>query len=167
MLRRILHSLIALAALVVAYQAYVLVAEPLLEPPLAVREARKSTAAQRQKAEQSVTKYQRLLAAYFPPEHLSLARPPKVIESGPVMFVLDDYKRHDDGRVDLTRCALVVFPTPRVDGVAPPRDAIIIEAPQGAKLQFDDQFQPARGQIGQITRGEFPGRIAIQIGRAH
>lgn len=162
MLRRIFRIAITLAAIIVAYQAYVLLAVPMLEPPLVIREARHVPDDQREPEEQSITRYQRLLSAYFPPEHWSLARPPKVIESGPVMFVLDDYKRQDDGRVDLTRCALVIFPTPRVDGVEPPRDAIVIEAPQGAKLQFDDQFQPARGKIGQITRGEFPGRITIR-----
>ena len=162
MFRRILRTLITLAALIVAYQAYVLLAVPLLEPPLALRESRHVSKDERKQGEESVTHYQRLLAHYFPPGHWALTQPPKVIESGPVMFVLDDYTRQDDGRVDLTKCALVIFPTPRVDGMEPPRDAIILEAPQGAKLQFDDNFQPARGQLGQITRGEFPGRITIR-----
>src|SRR3990172_2621227 len=85
MLKRIVHSLITLAAMVVAYQVYTLVAEPLLEPPLAVREGRQSTSDQRQKAEKSVTKYQRLLAAYFPPRHWSLMRPPKLIDTVPLI----------------------------------------------------------------------------------
>src|SRR3990172_4397673 len=69
--------------------------------------------------------------------------------------------RQPEGRVDITHCAVLLFPTPWQDGAAP-RDAIIVEAPQGARLQFDDQFDPARGQIGQITRGEFPGQIIIR-----
>ena len=44
-----------------------------------------------------------------------------------------------------------MFPTPPREGITPPRDAIILEAPQGAKLQFDD-FRPELGRIGQITR---------------
>lgn len=162
MIPRVLRSSITLAAVIVAYQGYVLLAVPLLEPPLVIRQSQHATEERRDLAEQAITKYQRLLAAYFPPGHWSLTRPPKVIESGPVMFVLDDYQRRENGRVDLSQCALVIFPTPRVDGVTPPRDAIILEAPGGAKLQFDDDFQPARGQIGQITRGEFPGRITIR-----
>ena len=54
-----------------------------------------------------------------------------------------------------------MFPTPLRDDVAPPRDAIVLEAPQGAKLQFDE-FRPERGVIGRITRGEFPGPITIR-----
>jgi hypothetical protein len=162
MFRRILRTVMTLAAIIVAYQVYVLLAVPRLEPPLELRQAGHASDDGRQQAEQSITRYQRLLANYFPPDHWSLTQPPKVIESGPVMFVLDDYKRQEDGRVDLTKCALVIFPTPRVDGTEPPRDAIILEAPQGAKLQFDEHFQPARGQLGQITRGEFPGPITIR-----
>ena len=86
------------------------------------------------------------------------------------MLVLDDYKRHaSDGdeaersttQVDIERFALLMFPTPPREGITPPRDAIILEAPQGAHLEFDD-FRPELGRIGQITRGQFPGRITIR-----
>ena len=82
--------------------------------------------------------------------------------TGSVMFVLDDYERHDDGRVDLSHFALLIFPTPRQQSATPPRDAIILEAPQGAELQFDKNFRPERGEIGSIQRGEFPGKITIR-----
>ena len=54
---------------------------------------------------QSVTKYQLLLSNYFPTDHWSQTRPPKVIASSneQAMLVLDDYERHDDGRVDIER----------------------------------------------------------------
>src|SRR4029077_17014833 len=77
------------------------------------------------------------------------------------MLVLDDYERHDDNRVDMSHFALVMFPTPRDQGATPPRDAIILEAPQGAHLQFDEHFHPERGQLGQILHGVFPGPITI------
>ena len=86
------------------------------------------------------------------------------------MLVFDEFKRHagngekPDGstttQVDIERIALLIFPTPPREGITPPRDAIILEAPQGAHLEFDD-FRPEVGHIGQITRGEFPGLIRI------
>ena len=105
-----------------------------------------------------------MLAAYFPRDHWSQTRPPKVIENetGSVMFVLDDYERHDDGRVDLTHFALADVPHAAATSVTPPRDAIILEAPQGAQLQFDKHFRPERGEIGEIQRGLFPGKITIR-----
>ncbi|MCI0491482.1 MAG: hypothetical protein L0Z07_00930, partial [Planctomycetes bacterium] len=163
MVRRILHSLMALGVLVVAYQAYVLLAVPWLEPPLQVRENQRAIPADRAGANPA-TKYQRLLANYFPHGHWSQLRPPVVISTGAVMLVLDNYDRGEEGRVDIERCALLVFPTAYQEGVAPPQDAVVVEASQGARLQFDEGFRPERGQIGQITRGEFPGKVTIRSG---
>jgi hypothetical protein len=164
MLQRLLHSFATLIAIIVAYQGYVLVAVPWLEPPLVVRDSPVVTDGERSQAHDAVAKYQRLLASYFPAGHWSLTQPPKVVENpdSTVMLVLDDYHLHDDGRVDIDHCAVLVFPTPRTESPTPPRDAIIVEAPRGAKLQFDEAFRPEKMQIGQITRGEFPGRITIR-----
>ena len=163
MLTRLLHSMVTLGAIIVAYELYVLTVVPLLEPPHVVaRKQERITEKDREYANRAVGKYQRLLSAYFAPNHWSQTREPKVIESGAVMLVLDDYNRHDDNRVDMTHFALVIFPTPRDQSAAPPRDAIILEAPQGAHLQFDDHFHPERGQIGQIVHGVFPGPITIR-----
>lgn len=166
MMRTFVRSFATLVALLVAYQVYVLVAVPVLEPPLAARRVQHSTEADRQRAEQAMTKYQRLLAAYFPADHWSLARPPKVIKTGgdrgQIMLVWDEHTRHEDGRVDLERCALLYFPTPPIEGGDPPRDAIVIEAPQGAHFQFEGKFQPERGEIPPIKSGELPGVITIR-----
>lgn len=163
MLKRIIRSLVAFAAIVVAYQAYVLLAVPWMEPPIVPRQQAPIPPPDIPGGNTSGTRYQRLLANYFPPDHWSQQRPPKVIAGSnqQAMLVLDDYKRHDDGRVDIARFALLMFPTPLRDDVDAPRDAVVLEAPQGAKLQFDE-FRPERGVIGRITRGEFPGRITIR-----
>jgi hypothetical protein len=155
-----------LVAIVVAYQVYVLAAVPWIEPTLLVRPPSEGTAAfsSGDPGGALVTRYQRLLAAYFPSNHWSQTRPPMVIENdtGSVMFVLDKYERSDHGRVDLSHFALLIFPTPRQQLVTPPRDAIILEAPEGAELQFDKNFRLERGEIGSIERGDFPGKITIR-----
>ena len=88
--------------------------------------------------------------------------------TGQVMLVIDDYTRRpvggdkdDSTQVDIKRFAMLMFPTPPHGDVAAPRDAIVLEAQQGARLLFDD-FHPELGRIGQITRGEFPGPIMIR-----
>lgn len=182
MVGRITHSLIVFAAIFAAYQAYSLVAVPLIEPKLTMRSSGRPTRQDRQQGIQSLTKYQRLLANYFPPDHWSQRQPPKVIASSneQAMLVMDDYERVVAPRTDspasaaeqaapvatqvtIKRFALLVFPTLPREGLTPPPDAIILEASQGATLQFDD-FRPERGQIGQITRGLFPGHITIRSG---
>lgn len=174
MIARILRSLMTLGALVVAYQAYALLAVPWLEPPINFREQRKTSSADRASAN-PVTKYQRLLAHYFPKGHWTLVGTPMVIGSRQVIFVLDGYEHHEnartdvdgdgeaESRVDIARCALVLFPTPYQEGITPPGDAVIVEAPQRATLQFKG-FRPERLEIGELTRGEFPGKITIRSG---
>jgi len=163
MFNRIVRSFIVFCVLIIAYQAYVLLAVPLMEPPLAVRHKQRLTEEQENQARTAVNKYQLLLSNYFPKDHWSQIRPPKVIASSneQAMLVLDDYHGQADGRVKIDRFALLVFPTPPREGITPPRDAIILEAPQGAQLEFDE-FRPELGRIGQITRGQFPGRISIR-----
>ena len=76
------------------YQAYVLLAVPWMEPPIVLRDTPAPTADERDRANQSVSTYQRLLANYFPPDHWSQLRPPKVIAGSneQAMLVLE---RHD------------------------------------------------------------------------
>lgn len=170
MFRRLLRSVIVLAALLGAYQAYVTFAVPRMEPSLAVREQRRANRDELDNGAKAVTKYQLLLSNYFPKDHWSQVRPPKVFANGTekAMLVIDEYTRHQEGgdndrstQVDIKRFAMLMFPTPPHEGVTAPRDAIILEAPQGARLIFDD-FHPELGKIGQITRGEFPGPITIR-----
>jgi lipopolysaccharide export system protein LptA len=171
MIRRILRSTVVLIALVAAYQAYVTFAVPQMEPSLALQQKRKTSQDDRDRAGRSVSNYQLLLRNYFPAGHWSQSGTPKILgnasEQG--ILVIDSYTRHEEQSVgetsvtqlDINRFALLVFPTPLREGLTPPRDTIILEAPQGAKLQFDD-FHPERGRIGQITRGSFPGKITIR-----
>lgn len=170
MFRRILRSTIVLAVVIAAYQAYVLLAVPHMEPPLAVKAKRALDPEDYKDAIGGPTKYQRLLSHYFPENHWTQVRPPKVFANGTaqMMLVIDDYTRRpvggdkeDTTQVDIKRFAMLMFPTPPHGDVASPHDAIVLEAQQGARLLFDD-FHPELGRLGQIIRGEFPGAIVIR-----
>jgi lipopolysaccharide export system protein LptA len=169
MFRRILRSTIVLAAVIGAYQAYVLFAVPHMEPSLATKEKHQADKVELNNAKNAVSKYQRLLSNYFPIGHWTQVRTPKIFANGTetTMLVIDDYTRHPvDGddkstQVDIKRLAMLMFPTSPHGDVAAPRNAIVLEAQQGAKLLFDD-FHPEMGRVGQITRGEFPGPIVIR-----
>jgi lipopolysaccharide export system protein LptA len=162
MLRRLIRSAIVFAAVVLAYRVYLHLAVPVLEPPVVRAKRTPVSDKDREIAGLSVDRYQRFLANYFPAGHWSLVKPCIVIESGPVMLVLSDYERHDNGQIDLEQCAVLLLPTPRQEGLPAPRDAIVLEAGQGAKLAFDDHFDPSRGRIGRLVKGEFPGTIIIR-----
>jgi hypothetical protein len=178
MLRRLIRSAVVFAIVLVAYVAYAHLAVPWMEPPASVRQPRQISRSEFP-GEPSVTKYQLLLASYFAKDHWTQLRPPVVIASSneQAMIVLDEYERITPQsaarsatgtrdavpvatQIQIDRFALLIFPTPVREGLTPPRDAIILEAPQGASLVFND-FRPERGQIGQLTAGHFPGRITI------
>lgn len=162
MFARLLRSTITLAALVVVYQVYVLTVAPIVEPPAVAKSAKQIDDQNREDSYAAIGRYQRLLAAYFPSDHWSLTSPPKVIRLDKLMLVLKDYRRHDDGSIDLDECAVLVLPADWEFGEPPPLDTVVLEAPGGAHLQFDEDFQPTRGKAGRIVDGRFPGDIVIR-----
>lgn len=173
MLRRILRSAVVLGVIIAAYEVYATLAVPLMEPPLALREQRAITADEREGGNVAGTKHQLLLSNYFPKDHWSQTRPPIVIANATEQFMLafDGFKRNvGSGQnadspatavVDIERIVVLFFPTPPREGITPPQDAVILEAQQGAHLEFDD-FRPEVGKIGQIIRGNLPGLIRIR-----
>lgn len=155
---------VALLTTLIVYQAYDFALVPILEPqvvrrasPDPLKESDWSSPGQN-----PLSRYKNVLANYFPANHWSLVGTPKIIENGQMMLVLEDYEPDQRGGVLLKNCAVIAFPTPRKSGSPPPGDAIIIEAPGGAKLQFDEAFNPTRGKIGRLLSGYFPGELVIR-----
>ncbi len=151
-----------MAATLVAYQIYALTAVPLLEPAAPTASLTAASDATWNQGTNRVGRYQTILQSYFPTGHWSLVGKPMVVDNGKMMLVLENYHRFDDGRVSLSKCAVVFFPTPRITGATPPRDAVIIEAPGGATLLFDSALSPGNNKIGRPVRGVFPGELVIR-----
>ncbi len=163
MVSSLLRSTICLVALVVSYQLYLLVVVPIVEPPGVERSSRRIPNEQRGDSGSAIDRYQQFLSAYFPSGHWTLGSPPpKIVRQQQIMMVLSDYKRTDDGRVEFEKCALLLLPKTWTMGSPPPRDTVIIEAPGGAQLQFDEDFRPSQGQMGRIVSGALPGPVTIR-----
>ncbi len=159
--KRFTHAAIAFAALAVAYQAYRLVVCPFIEPP-----QRTASAAFVPSAEPT-HRYRDLLAAYFPPNHWCLARPPKTIENDNTLLVIDEYTPHpdDNGQLNINRCVLLVFPTPRGGADPAPEDAVIVEAPGGADLHLDGSFRIGPKERGtRLQKGLLRGEVTVRSG---
>jgi len=160
MLLRLTHAAIAFAVTVVFYQAYVLLAVPLLEPAIDVVNSAEEKVADHPR--EVPHRYRDLLATYFPPGHWTLTDPPKTFEDGKVMILLDNYRSSDDGQLRINKCALIFFPNSYVSGEAAPRDAVVLEAPHGAVLQLDEGFRPGLGGIGRVQWGKLLGEITVR-----
>jgi|GEM_PF-1423917 len=163
MLQRLTHAAISFALVVAIYQMYVLVAVPFLEPPWCEQAvAHSSTPGQHARAHTAPNKYRHLLAAYFPADHWSLKEPPKTFENGQTMVVLDDYHPQENGQVRIDRLAILFFPRPRIAGGAPPRDAIVLEAPGGAVLQMDKSLRSGPTTGAKMQWAMLPGKINLR-----
>jgi hypothetical protein len=160
--KRAVNAAIALAATFVAYQVYSLTITPLCEPRVALRATNPAGDEEWSQGSSAVARYQELLGYYFPAGHWSLTGAPKVVESGQFLFVYDNYLLQQNHRVELTQCAIVVFPTPRAPSGEPPRDAIVIETTGRPLLQFNEKFDPKRGRLGRPIGGYFPGELVIR-----
>jgi lipopolysaccharide export system protein LptA len=159
----LVRSAISFVALVVAYQVYALLVVPRVEPPGIERSGETISTVDRESSGSAIERYQQFLSAYFPSGHWSLGSPPpKLVRQQQIMMVLSDYKRSDDGQVEFEKCALLLLPKTWTPGSPPPRDTVIIEAPEGARFEFDEDFRPSRGQMGRIVEGELPGVVTIR-----
>src|SRR5688572_20292843 len=141
---RLLHTAASFVFVTVAYWAYAATVVPLIEP--AGRRAGRDRGGGPVPHELAApeSKYAALFAGLFPPDHWTRSSPPKTFEEGrgQGMFVFRDYHTHDDGRIEIEPCVLIYFPTPWSRSAGPPpRDAIVLESPEGAVVQLDEPIR--------------------------
>ena len=136
------------AIVLVSYWAYALVAVPLIEPPADPHRSDSGSATgPGQWSQGTFQRWREELEGLFPPGSWELENP-KILESDQVKLLLQDYRIIGDGRkVKIFPCTVIFTP----DGATAPaeqrkRRAVILEAPQGALLQFDQPFDPARAR---------------------
>ncbi len=90
-------------------------------------------------------------------------RNPKVLRTDQGILLFKKYKVLRGGRVKIWPCSLVLLPREDVaDRKLRQRQAIILQAPEGAILQFDRDFDLRRGQVGQLDGGLLLGKITIR-----
>ncbi len=90
-------------------------------------------------------------------------RTPKVLRTDQGILLFQKYKVLRGGRVKIWPCSLVLLPREQVaDPELRERQAIILQAPEGAILQFDRGFDLRRGQVGELGGGTLLGKITIR-----
>ncbi len=158
------------AIVLVAYWAYALVAVPLIEPPADPRSDARLTQEQREAAEQRLQWQVAELSELFRPGEWELNEP-TVFESERLKLLFDEYEILGDGKIlQLDHCSLVFMPealdagSPSAGGnAAPPKSsAVVLQAPDGATLHFDEELDLSAGKIGRLVGGHLNGRITIR-----
>ena len=101
-----------------------------------------------------------VLAPFFPPGSWEL-KDPKILESERAMLLIKDYHNLPDGRVKLQPCTVVFFgnDSTRDEMKSPP---VILQAPEGAILKFDEPFDLKRAKVGRLIGGSLVGKVTIR-----
>lgn len=159
---RILRIGGSFAIVLVAYWTYSLVAVPLIEPPATPNRAEQLTDQQRRGAMQQANHRIEALRPLFQPGDWELENP-IILESSQVKVLMQNYENLGNSRVKLPRCTLVYSPVqPAADPAERIRRSVILQAPQGAILEFDEDLDLRRGKIGRLISGRLAGRITIR-----
>lgn len=153
-----LRATVSFLAVVAGYWAYALLAVPWIEPP--ARE-RTSHPTRTQSVRNTVRlRHAELLETLFQPDAWQRQRP-KVIETDRAVLLLQDYRTLDNGRLELKPCTCLFLPEGKKAGGSP-HQVIVLDAPEGAELQFDESLDLQRGEIGQLVGGRLVGEVTIR-----
>jgi len=159
---RILRSSISFAVVVVAYWAYALLAVPWIEPQAQRQNSRDRFERDRMAARQDMRRRLHELEGIFPAGSWALENA-KILQSEQVKLLIRDYSNLGDGRVEIRPCAMVYTPDgPAQTAEERKRQSVVLEAPEGALLQFDSPFDLGKAKIGRLVKGRLKGRITIR-----
>jgi lipopolysaccharide export system protein LptA len=150
------------AVVTVTYWLYAMLAVPWIEPPAKRPSGGGIADGNRPKPGELVKGQLKQLAWWFNAGDWELTNP-KILESDHAKLLLQDYRNLGDGRVEIRPCT-IIFPYegPAEDEAQRRRQAVILQAPQGAMLQFDQPFDLHRAKIGRLVAGQFKGQITIR-----
>jgi len=87
---------------------------------------------------------------------------PIVLESRQMRLLFKDYQSLPDGRVNLVPCTLVVLSDRNRVADGPPGRTIVMRAPQGAVLEFDEPLDLRQGRLARLVGGSLRGQVTIR-----
>lgn len=161
-MHRVLRIAGSFVITLVAYWAYALVAVPLIEPPADLHVDQPIPEDELKAAKGRMDVESAKLKRFFPAGAWEL-QGAKILESKQFMLVMQDYRNLGDGRVEIHPCSMVFTPDgPVADATQQNRQAMILEAPEGALLEFDGPFDLRRMKIGRLVGGRLMGPVRIR-----
>ncbi len=97
----------------------------------------------------------------FPPgawEH----EEPIVMESRGMRLLFKQYHSLPDGRVNLVPCTVIVLPDGQRRANAENGRTVLLRAPQGAVLEFDEPLDLRAGRLARLVGGSLRGQVTIR-----
>ena len=154
----LLRIVVSLSTVFACYAAYVLVAVPMIEPTAVRRNPGPSFD---HKGTDPNQRYRLAHGFHFPAGSWELDGP-KVLESARAKLLFKEYKNLGDGQVTLVPCTMIIYPRDDMELEEPQRQAIILQAIEGAVLKFDQDLDLRKGRVGNLVGGKLNGPIVIR-----
>lgn len=156
---RLIRFITSFVTVLGAYWLYTLLAVPLIEP--AAAGPQQGAARDRRGAAGRINDRLGELQELVPPEARAQLKTPLIIESDDFRLLLQKYKPQGDGRVTIEPCVLVYTPGASNED-AEPKPPIVLYAPAGAVMVFDQPIDLTSGKVvGRPTSGRLLGEITI------
>jgi hypothetical protein len=87
---------------------------------------------------------------------------PIMLESRQMRLLFKEYQSLPDGRVNLVPCTLVVLPDRARTPEGSAGRTIVMRAPQGAVLEFDEPLDLRQGRLARLVGGSLRGQVTIR-----
>ena len=162
MIARIRRTLTTLAVVLLAFGAYRAVAVPLIEPSIDRWEGNPDSLGGVDPYQKVLDRQLDALRDILPPGSWEL-NSPRILETSRGMLVIKDYRNLGDGYLEMKPCTMVLF---AADEAATPeernRRAIVMQAPDGAVLQFDGDVDLGRFEVRQLLGASIEGEVTIR-----
>ncbi len=156
---RLARTIAALLGMTAIYWLYTLGAVPLIEPQV-TNPGPKITDEQIKQAGGRLPEQLDRLRQYFPAGAPELDGP-VVVESPDFMLLFKEYGSAADKQMHVKPCTLVYFPDGDANGTDPHRRVIVMRAPAGAVLDFEEGFDLQRAKLSKLLGGRLVGEVTI------
>ncbi|MDW8079759.1 MAG: hypothetical protein RMJ16_12845 [Thermoguttaceae bacterium] len=157
---RLYRALVGFSLVLACYWLYTLIIVPIIEPPGVQVRSQGLSPQEVVQAEERFQRYRRRLLPLFPEGTWHLGKT-KIIETEDVIVLLEEHARIDDFHLRVWPCAGILAATVDEETQAI-RSALVIEAPQGALLEFDAPVDLRLGQIRQPRRVVVHGPVRLR-----
>ncbi len=161
MFARLRRTVSVLAIIIAAYAVYAVVVVPFVEPSVKL--------ASRNRPSTPPTARVSKLDQFFPAGSWELDRLTKVVETDQGTLFFADYKPLPDGKMKLTKCTVISYLEESASKTAGPgstpaeRRPIIIQAPHGATLKFDQPLNVLNLEFGRLIGGHLSEEVSIHV----
>ena len=108
--------------------------------------------------ERPTARFQGLIDPLFP-EGSWERRDAKILKTDRVLLLLKDYRALEDHRLHISPCTIVLLPG---DRQSTQERTWVIQAIEGAIIEFDQGMDIRRGQLGRIVAAYVPGSVKIR-----